>query len=376
MDGMVYWITGLSGAGKTTLGNALFYQLRKETDRVVLLDGNMLKGIVSPEGVSYATERRRVRARQYAQLCKVLADQGMIVICCTVSLYHDIQQWNRENLPGYVEIFLDVAPELLVRVNHRGLYPTLEAATPPVEFPAHPDITIHNTMDNHVSDYVSEVLRVTPEQLHHTKKFKSYWDSYYRKDLVSTQPSPFAEFVFPHLEKGRQIIDLGCGNGRDSLFFARNGMKTTAVDLSSAAIEVVSKNGEELTIFPVCDDFVKSKILFSVEYDYCYSRWTMHSIDEKQQTELLDNVYNALRPGGLFFIEARTTKDEICGLGEKVGHNAYVYNEHYRRFLDVAEFAGDLERAGFVVEHVEGQGFSKTEESDPVLLRVVARKPG
>ena len=45
-EGILYWITGLSGAGKTTIGNRLFYELRKERDNVVLLDGDILKKIV------------------------------------------------------------------------------------------------------------------------------------------------------------------------------------------------------------------------------------------------------------------------------------------------------------------------------------------
>ena len=45
--GVLYWITGLSGAGKTTIGNRLYYEMRKEQDNVLLLDGDILKNIVS-----------------------------------------------------------------------------------------------------------------------------------------------------------------------------------------------------------------------------------------------------------------------------------------------------------------------------------------
>lgn len=44
-EGVLYWITGLSGAGKTTIGNCLYYELRKQYDNVVLLDGDILKNI-------------------------------------------------------------------------------------------------------------------------------------------------------------------------------------------------------------------------------------------------------------------------------------------------------------------------------------------
>ena len=44
--GIVYWITGLAGSGKTTIGNALYYKLRKYST-VVLLDGDILKNIIN-----------------------------------------------------------------------------------------------------------------------------------------------------------------------------------------------------------------------------------------------------------------------------------------------------------------------------------------
>lgn len=374
MDGMVFWVTGLPGSGKTTLGEALFYRLKEKHKNVVILDGNIVKNIVSTEEVSYTHEGRKARARQYANLCKILSDQGIIVICCTVSLYHEIQQWNRKNLSDYMEILIEMDEDILYERNHKGLYPDRNIRMQ-VEFPETPDIVLYNTMDNRMDEFVDKILKNTPEIKSSNKQHKAYWDSYYKKDIVTRAPSGFAQFAATYMKKGHQLIELGCGNGRDSIFFAQNGIKTTSIDLSSTAIDLVKQHAGELAIFAVCDDFVKSKVLFSIEYDYCYSRWTMHSIDEEQQEELLENVYNALRPDGLFFIEARTIHDDIYGKGETIGSDAYIYDGHYRRFLTLDKLMERLKSKGFSIEHSEeGRGFSKTEESDPVLLRIVARK--
>ena len=45
--GTLYWITGLSGAGKTTIGNALYYELKKKQDNLIILDGDILKKLVN-----------------------------------------------------------------------------------------------------------------------------------------------------------------------------------------------------------------------------------------------------------------------------------------------------------------------------------------
>ena len=62
-DGTLYWITGLSGAGKTTIGNRLYYEIRKEKSNVVLLDGDLLKNIVN-DNVEYTEEARKKRAEK------------------------------------------------------------------------------------------------------------------------------------------------------------------------------------------------------------------------------------------------------------------------------------------------------------------------
>src|SRR5215213_6367505 len=76
-------------------------------------------------------------------------------------------------------------------------------------------------------------VRATPEGR------TDYWDEYYaaRSTMVRRLPSQFAVFVAGELEGRHRIIELGCGNGRDSMFFASHGHEVVAVDASQAAID-------------------------------------------------------------------------------------------------------------------------------------------
>ena len=168
---------------------------------------------------------------------------------------------------------------------------------------------------------------------------------------------------------------MGCGNGRDSLFFLENGLRVTALDASDVAVnklnEITYHNDKALF---VCDDFVKSKSLYQLKYDYIYSRFTLHAINEEQEDELLRNIKEALYKNGKFFVEARTIHDEIYGKGTKISKNAFIYNEHYRRFIDPDVFKNKLEKIGFEIVYLEERnGFSMTKESDPVLMRCIAK---
>src|ERR1700683_4598154 len=95
--GRVYWITGLSGAGKSTIGRALAADLEASGSRGVFLDGDTLRAAVSTD-LGYSAEYRRSAAMRNGMLCRMLAEQGLDVVCSTISLFHDVQRWNREKI--------------------------------------------------------------------------------------------------------------------------------------------------------------------------------------------------------------------------------------------------------------------------------------
>ena len=78
--GRVYWITGLSGAGKTTIAEALLKAIREAGQSAVFLDGDQLREVFGRRE-AYQREDRLDLALQYARLCKMLSEQGLTVIC-------------------------------------------------------------------------------------------------------------------------------------------------------------------------------------------------------------------------------------------------------------------------------------------------------
>jgi len=70
--GCVYWLTGLSGAGKTTVGRELWSRLRAAGRRVVFLDGDALRASIAEE-LGHGVSDRRQSAMRNARLCRLLA---------------------------------------------------------------------------------------------------------------------------------------------------------------------------------------------------------------------------------------------------------------------------------------------------------------
>src|SRR5580700_2919852 len=171
--GRVYWITGLSGAGKTSIGRALAAHLEVSGSRVVFLDGDTLRAAVSSD-LGYSAEDRRSAAMRNGMLCRMLAQQGLDVVCSTISLFHDVQRWNRENIDLYTEIFVRVPLEELKRRDIKGIYADDRRANVvgldiPAETPETPDLVL----DNHSSLEPAEAVRLILDRVQGLERQRS-----------------------------------------------------------------------------------------------------------------------------------------------------------------------------------------------------------
>lgn len=117
----VFWFTGLSGAGKSSLCTRLVEHLRLQGRPIVMLDGDELREIMHATG-AHARIERLALAMRYAHLCHLISVQGIDVAIATISMFREVHGWNRQNLPGYVEIFLDVPLTELARRDPKTLY--------------------------------------------------------------------------------------------------------------------------------------------------------------------------------------------------------------------------------------------------------------
>jgi adenylylsulfate kinase len=150
ITGSVLWITGLSGAGKTTIAHRVWATLRARGVPAIYLDGDVLRAMLGAVE-AHSLEQRRALAHTYGRICAELAGQGFTVICATISMFHDVRRWNRGHLPGYQEVYLRVPVAELTRRDAKGLYARAAQGTGnmmgldlPIEEPLAPDLIIDN----------------------------------------------------------------------------------------------------------------------------------------------------------------------------------------------------------------------------------------
>ncbi|MEJ6473071.1 adenylyl-sulfate kinase [Pseudoalteromonas piscicida] len=117
---MVIWITGLPGAGKTTLAHILHKKLKDKLNNIILLDGDVLRTVFS--NFNYDHKSRLELGMTYARLSHMLSQQGFIVICATVSMFHKVREWNADNNSSYVEVYIRASEKVLRQRNQKELY--------------------------------------------------------------------------------------------------------------------------------------------------------------------------------------------------------------------------------------------------------------
>lgn len=161
-EGGVIWITGLAESGKTTVSRALIQQIQQFGIKPVHLDGNVLREAIG-ETRSFDRESRRKLGYMYARFSRMLATQRQLVVCSTISLFHDLHEWNRKNIDRYFEVFLDVPLEELKKRDSKGIYHKLDDAETvgigiKPEFPVNPDLQIANLNDIHPQGAAAHIL--------------------------------------------------------------------------------------------------------------------------------------------------------------------------------------------------------------------------
>jgi SAM-dependent methyltransferase len=205
---------------------------------------------------------------------------------------------------------------------------------------------------------------------------QEYWNLYYQT-FNEFNPSPFCTYVIENFVKENDaVVELGCGNGRDGLSLVESSAFYQGIDVSEQAIlraqhlfesHGITQNKYALEMGNFAE--VQRPELPTGTRIIVYSRFSLHADSEDAQQELFTQLNSILYPGDLILVEVRTIHDELFGIGEKVGRNAYV-TDHFRRFLDPDDFPAVLpESFGLKSKKVE-RGFAPYEGADPIVMRL------
>lgn len=149
--GILFWITGLSGSGKTSLAKKIHPFLNKNFGKTIHLDGDSLRNILDLHGYSY--KDRITNSVKFTKIAKFLTDQGLNVVFSIVGLMNKPRNWNRKNIDNYVEIFIKSDVKKIMSFNKKKIYLTkknIVGLNIKPQYPKNPDILIDNTFKRNI----------------------------------------------------------------------------------------------------------------------------------------------------------------------------------------------------------------------------------
>lgn len=189
-----------------------------------------------------------------------------------------------------------------------------------------------------------------------------YWENYYianKKDY--SPPSPFAIWLRTYISERniKTMVDVGCGNGRDTYYFGTWKYTVTGVD------NAVLPENNNLTTF-------KKKSMGDLEgqFDILYSRFSLHSVDEEVEDKVLNYAANNCK---YIAIECRSSNDKLStGKSENSVSTSYA-TEHYRRYINLENLKQKMINLKFKILHVsESSSYAPYKDTNPMCLRIVA----
>ena len=170
--GILFWITGLSGSGKTSLAKKILPIIKKKYGPTLYLDGDRLRSILNLNGYSY--DERLSNTRIYSKIVKLLTDQNINVIISLVGLMQNPRTWNRKHIKKYIEIFIKSEVKKIILKDKKKIYKknkNIVGINIKPEFPKSPDITIDNKFDKNL-DYLKLLLLDKISIIVNKKKYK------------------------------------------------------------------------------------------------------------------------------------------------------------------------------------------------------------
>jgi ubiquinone/menaquinone biosynthesis C-methylase UbiE len=184
-------------------------------------------------------------------------------------------------------------------------------------------------------------------------KEEMYWEKFYKTHNIES-PSTFAKFIQEYLKQNLHppisVIELGCGNGRDTYYLGKNGHAIMGID--SACQPKDKKNIK----FKKMD--LNEIILSENKHDVVYSRFFIHSITDNEIDKLLKWCKN------LFVAEFRAKEDEPV-----------LYQKHYRNKIDGNKFIKNLLKYKYdILYYIKSTNLAKYKTENPIIIRIIAKR--
>ncbi|BDA40177.1 adenylyl-sulfate kinase [Candidatus Atelocyanobacterium thalassae] len=168
-NGVTVWLTGLSGAGKSTISDALEKKLKSFGYSLEILDGDVVRTNLT-KGLGFSKEDRDTNVRRIGFVCQLLTRNNVIVLVAAISPYRNIRNEIREKIGNFVEVFINAPLTICETRDVKGLYKKARAGEiksftgidDPYEAPLKPEVDCRTDVET-LEESVDKILKKLEE---------------------------------------------------------------------------------------------------------------------------------------------------------------------------------------------------------------------
>ena len=200
-------------------------------------------------------------------------------------------------------------------------------------------------------------------------KSNNYWNKFYKNKKILNKlnfPSQFAVFSLSEKQNESTVIEIGCGNGRDSFFFSKYFKNIYAFDKSDNAIKYNRNNYEKIKNlnfyrYDINEHFEFSKLIKLKKI--LYARFFLHTLNNDEILKFINLSSMLVNKNEKVFLEYRVLEDK---------NNKKIFKNHLKNYLNPNKIAKLFKIHSFKLDYnVVGQGFAKYGAEDPFIARQI-----
>ena len=157
--GILFWVTGLSGAGKTSISNKIYNRIKNRYGKTLYINGDEMRKMFDLR--SYDNSDRKKGGIKYSKLFKKITDQNINVLFAGMALFDDVRIWNKINIKNYLEIYIKTSLKKIIKKKYTKIYKKktqLVGVDIKPEFPKKPDIIINNNFNKSIEKLSNELI--------------------------------------------------------------------------------------------------------------------------------------------------------------------------------------------------------------------------
>jgi len=206
-----------------------------------------------------------------------------------------------------------------------------------------------------------------------------YWNDLYKKEnYFGTGPTLLAIFAKKIIEDNslHHILELGCGQGRDAVFFSRLGYNILATDISKNAIDFVNKvkKEEKLDNLEVLvHDTQKVLNVNNSKFDLIYSNLALQFFNIAELEKIFLNIYELMKDNSYFLFSTKKFGDKYYNFGNKISDNAFEYKKIIRYFFEKHELESILKEKFQIISFDESTHVNQ-DSTKSVWWRILVKK--